>query len=192
LSLLTGNPASEYELRYAAASVGADVPFCLSGGRRICRGIGEKTSEPLKFAPDGGTVLIAKPERGIPTADAFRLLDRLHDGFARGGSGRLESFLETVAPGRPAWEMRPYNIFEEVLPELCPESERMIKLLREYTPAAALTGSGSAVFGIFLDSPSAASARDRLTSEFPGCFTVLTAFAEGGAEARADDSIYYL
>ena len=44
LNLLTGDPLSEEELFSIGLRVGADVPFCLAGGIRLARGVGDLLS----------------------------------------------------------------------------------------------------------------------------------------------------
>ena len=45
LNTAFGEPLSESELLGIAAQVGADVPFCLIGGTKLCRGIGEQMAD---------------------------------------------------------------------------------------------------------------------------------------------------
>ena len=54
--------------------VGADVPFCLTGGTARVEGIGERVT-PLPFF-DRGCYLVVKPPFGISTPAAFRAFDR--------------------------------------------------------------------------------------------------------------------
>ena len=172
---LTGTDRRSEQIRGCAISVGADVPFCLEGGRRICHGVGEAFSDPLQS--DGSFVLIAKPERGISTGAAFAETDRLFNRFIsprRDASGEF-------APGDGKLS-RLYNVFEECLPCLCPESGLMIDELKRYTPLAALTGSGSAVYGLFDEENAALAALDALRRRFDGAFFCLTRFATEGVK----------
>ncbi|MBQ1183634.1 MAG: 4-(cytidine 5'-diphospho)-2-C-methyl-D-erythritol kinase, partial [Clostridia bacterium] len=45
LNELYGNPLSEKKLLEIALSLGADVPFCMVGGTKLCEGIGEIMTE---------------------------------------------------------------------------------------------------------------------------------------------------
>ena len=125
-----GGPLSEEELHALASSLGADVAFCLHGGKAVCKGIGE-ILEPL---PDGEPLLlvIAKGEGGLSTPEMYRLFD------------------ERLAAGKT--DGRAVNDFQPIAEERLPE----ISLLREELLAAGaesslMTGSGSAVFGVFSD-----------------------------------------
>ncbi len=174
---LTGTDVRSEAIRKCALSVGADVPFCLEGGRRICRGVGEALSTPL--ADDGSFVLIAKPERGISTGAAFAETDRIFSGFAAPRPDESDKF--SLADGRLH---RLYNVFEECLPSLCPESRQMIDELKKYTPLAALTGSGSAVYGLFADEETARTALCAMQSRFEDAFLCLTRFAAEGVNLK--------
>jgi 4-diphosphocytidyl-2-C-methyl-D-erythritol kinase len=55
-----------------AASVGADVPFCLTGGRALVEGIGERVT-PLPFAPR--RYLLCLPPFGVDTARVYAAWD---------------------------------------------------------------------------------------------------------------------
>ncbi len=59
---------------HQAATLGGDVPFCLSGGRALVRGIGE-VIEPLAHVER--SVVLVLPPFGIDTARAYAVLDEL-------------------------------------------------------------------------------------------------------------------
>ncbi len=71
-----------------AAAIGADVPFCLVGGRARVRGIGELV-EPLPFVPMNITLVI--PPFGVSTPAVYRAWDEL------GGPDSRENDLEAAA-----------------------------------------------------------------------------------------------
>jgi 4-diphosphocytidyl-2-C-methyl-D-erythritol kinase len=82
-----------------AAGLGADVPFCLVGGRARVTGIGDVV-EPLPWEPGEYTLLT--PPFGISTAEVYRAWDAL------GGPGSerandLEAAALAVEPGLAAW-----------------------------------------------------------------------------------------
>lgn len=67
-----------------AARLGADVPFCVRGGRAIVEGIGERVS-PLPFEPRAFVLLV--PPFAVDTAAVYKEWDRLNVRVARLGSG---------------------------------------------------------------------------------------------------------
>lgn len=84
-----------------AAGLGADVPFCVAGGRARVTGIGEVV-EPLDFAAVEGTVYtLVTPPFGLSTAEVYRRWDRLDDRGGEGGND-LEGSALLVEP-RLAW-----------------------------------------------------------------------------------------
>jgi len=58
----------------AASQLGADVPFCIRGGRAKVSGIGE-IIEPL--ATDDATYVLCTPSWGVNTAEVYRAYDEL-------------------------------------------------------------------------------------------------------------------
>lgn len=81
-----------------AAALGADIPFCLVGGRARVRGIGELI-EPLPFGDAAVTLVI--PPLSVSTPDAYRAWDRLDERRSIGFND-LEPAALAVEP-RLAW-----------------------------------------------------------------------------------------
>ena len=145
----------EKTLLEVAAKVGADVPFCLRGGTQRAEGIGEA------LTPVRGmklNLLLAKPAEGVSTKKLFSLLKlprKMPDTMAA---------LKALADGDLA-ALCPllYNALEEPAIELVPEIGRIkAELLSLGAKAACMSGSGSAVFGVFSDSEGAEAARAKL------------------------------
>lgn len=150
---------SPEELLKAGVLVGADVPFCLTGGCLRARGIGERLS-PLPPLPDCA-VLIAKPEGGVSTAAAYAAYDR-QETHGAPHTGALCAVLEEGRLGKVGARMG--NVFAEVLP--LSAVERLCADLRSAGAAGScMSGSGSAVFGLFADEPSARSAAAAFSDE---------------------------
>lgn len=89
----------------AAARLGADVPFCVGGGRALVSGVGE-VLEPLDFdevAGDAYTLLT--PPLHVSTAAVYEMWDRL--GGPHGDNGNdLEPAALAVEPGLATWRDR--------------------------------------------------------------------------------------
>jgi 4-diphosphocytidyl-2-C-methyl-D-erythritol kinase len=86
----------------AAATLGADVSFCLVGGRATVRGIGE-TVEPLPHEPLDVTLVI--PPLAISTPAAYRAWDAL-GGPRADGPNDLEPAALLVEPQLATWRDR--------------------------------------------------------------------------------------
>lgn len=136
LGELTGKSVS------APEKLGADVPFFLTGGTAYVEGIGEVIKPIADYS--GRILVIAKGGEGVSTAEAYRNIDALeapHHPDAK-------ALAETIgsAPDR-AYEHFG-NLFEQAV---CLEDVDKLKsaMLNKDALRAVMTGSGSAVFGLF-------------------------------------------
>jgi 4-diphosphocytidyl-2-C-methyl-D-erythritol kinase len=90
-----------------AAQLGADVPFCVVGGRASVRGIGESVV-PLPYEERCFVLLL--PPFGVNTAAVYRAWDRLgqtgSDGRRRAGTNELEAAALDVEPRLAGWRDR--------------------------------------------------------------------------------------
>lgn len=86
----------------AAASIGADVAFCLVGGRARVRGIGEIV-EPLPF--EARTFTLCTPPFGCSTPAVYAMWDRLGGPRAEGPND-LEPAALAVEPRLAEWRDR--------------------------------------------------------------------------------------
>ena len=85
-----------------ATRLGADVPFCLVGGRARVTGVGEVV-EPLPFEDRRFTLLV--PPVAVPTAAVYRAWDEL-GGPGGKGANDLEPAALAVAPELAVWRDR--------------------------------------------------------------------------------------
>ncbi|MCC5951916.1 MAG: 4-(cytidine 5'-diphospho)-2-C-methyl-D-erythritol kinase [Acidimicrobiia bacterium] len=83
----------------AAATLGADVPFCVRGGRALVRGVGE-ILEPLPHRPQTFTLLT--PPLSCDTASVYRAWDDL-GGPTADGTNDLEPAALVVEPRLARW-----------------------------------------------------------------------------------------
>ncbi len=138
MNKLYGTKLSGGQLCSIGAKVGADVPFCIAGGTKICRGIGDIMS-PAPSLEDC-FIVIAKGGSGISTGKAYEKIDRLELPEKMNSliyDGTLSSLKKTTG-----------NIFEAVTEN---KDVSNIKNIFAYSGAEyfAMSGSGSAVFGLF-------------------------------------------
>ena len=133
------------ELQRLGVKLGADIPYCLTGGTMLSEGIGEILT-PLP-APPECFLVVAKPDINVSTAfvygnlhaetltyhpDIDGIITALREHDLRGITDRLGNVLETVT-------VREYPVIEE-LKEL---------MRREGAENALMSGSGPTVFGIY-------------------------------------------
>ena len=148
---------SAEELIGIAAPLGADVPTCLFASPMLGRGIGEKLSRiPSALTPE---VVLLHPHVRCSTAAMYHRLDERPALNSLHGSQRLLQAMEQN--DLPALGDALYNVFESVLPEAEIHAAKAA-LLAEGAIGALLTGSGSAVFGLFADAASADHAAEHL------------------------------
>ena len=139
---------AEVDLPRIAASLGADVPFFLKGGTVLCSGIGE-VLEPISLPQkDSLFCVVTKPEAGLSTPAVYKLYDQSGAAFSKPLSQEMRARLESGDP--KALFAALYNDLElpaiSQLPEIAARKELLLSLGAD---AAMMTGSGSAVFGLF-------------------------------------------
>jgi 4-diphosphocytidyl-2-C-methyl-D-erythritol kinase len=153
LPALAGRVVDLPQLLEIAGQLGSDVPFFLLGGRAAAIGRGTELF-PLPDSPARYGILIA-PGIHVSTAEAYRLLG---SGLTSGlQQNRIESFQSQVwGQGCPGTGV---NEFEGVVFEQHPRLGAIKKkLIRAGASPAMMTGSGSALFGLFEDGAKAAHA----------------------------------
>ena len=166
LNTLYGKPYDRHGLEALAAGIGSDVAFCVSGGTVLATGRGEMLL-PLPSLPDCN-IVVCKPEFSISTPELFRKLDsvklRCHPDTAG-----ICACLEAGDLGGIVRRM--YNVFEDV-PDRRWAAIAGIKsaMLDSGALGSIMTGTGSAVFGIFDDPDTAKRACDKLRREYEHCF----------------------
>ena len=154
--------AEERDLYDIALRVGADVPFCLQGGLCRAQGVGEVLT-PFRLGAPLHLVL-AKPAAGVstralfgrlnlpqPLPDTARAMAALSGGDVRALGPLLCNALQAEA--------------EALVPEIGTLRQRLLAL---GALGASMTGSGSAVFGLF-ETPEAAAAACAAIAEEPAC-----------------------
>jgi 4-diphosphocytidyl-2-C-methyl-D-erythritol kinase len=167
-------------LLQVAASLGSDVPYFLVGGTALGIGRGEEVY-PLPDQPQRWLLLLA-PELQISTPEAYRDLSR-HRAALTQASRRniINSFCSGISvsenregeslAGTPLTSFE--NDFEAVVFRQHPALKNWKgKLLRSGASRAMLSGSGSALFGVFSDRRQALDARAAFDA-FPGKVSVV-------------------
>lgn len=149
LNELYGKPLSEEKLLEIAVTLGADVPFCMVGGTKLCEGIGEIMTE-LPALPEC-YIVIAKRGQKSSTGDMYKALDSLSD--------RKKSDIKKIKAGLETGSLieifsGAYNCFELV----CEQSA--LKEAHEIAASSnavycGLSGAGPSVIAVY-DNPNKA------------------------------------
>lgn len=161
LNRLWGLGRTDRELLALGAQLGADVPFFIKGGTAHATGIGDK----LTFFknPFNLWALIAYPGLKISTAWAYKNLKL--DLTKTGRKINLSCF--QIKDLKKFWSFCT-NDFEKLIFENFPKVKNLKeKLMALGAGCASLSGSGSAVFGLFADADKARAASCRL-ADYPG------------------------
>ena len=147
------------DLASLAARLGSDVPYFLVGGTALALGRGEEVY-PLPDAPQL-YLLVVKPAQGMPTAEAYGLIDRALTGPR--DVHRIASIVQGLVEGGLN-ERLCFNRFEEViLPGSGEGSAIRQALLEGGASLAILAGSGSAWVGLFPDRAAAQATHRRMS-----------------------------
>ncbi|MCM1528561.1 MAG: 4-(cytidine 5'-diphospho)-2-C-methyl-D-erythritol kinase [Alistipes sp.] len=154
--------------------LGADVPFFLTGGTAYVEGIGEKITKIADY--DKQILVIAKGGEGVSTGAAYGAVDALENPVHPDAKAIAE---EISSAPETAYKLVG-NIFEEAI-KLNSVAEIKAEMLRHDAGSAAMTGSGSAVFGIFHSESQAKACAETL--ELSGfyakvCSTVAESFRD--------------
>ena len=161
---LMGRKLRQARLLEIAASLGADVPFFLLGGRALGIGRGDEIY-PLPDIRKQTFLVVSPRDIHVPTPDAYRWVKARALPSARLTKGAADhKLLKFCALGWSTQESGLSNDFERPVFQRHPRLDRIKRaLLQKGATEASLAGSGSAVFGIF---PSPAMAR-RAAVGFP-------------------------
>jgi 4-diphosphocytidyl-2-C-methyl-D-erythritol kinase len=152
------------ELCEIGVQIGADIPFCLIGGTAVVEGIGEQIHPIAPMPPC--SIVVAKPKGGISTQKAFMEFDRRQIKPQLDLTKMIDA-IESQDLSLTAECM--YNAFEQVCTL---EDVFTIRNLMKSCGAksAIMTGSGSAVFGIFTDRKKAYQCERKLSQRYDECF----------------------
>ncbi len=154
------------ELEAVGLSVGADVPFCLRGGLTRTRGIGEALDN--HECKSSYWLVVVQPCRGLSTREVFQRW-KMADSFSHPDTDAALNALETGNLSLLCTSIS--NVLQSVSVELQPEIGTAIRLLKQLGACTALmTGSGSAVFGVFRTGKDARTAADELNARWRSVF----------------------
>lgn len=148
------------ELETMAAALGSDVPFFIRGGTQLVTGRGEVLS-PLPPLTDGWFVIV-KPTESFSTPAMYRRLDNL--------APACTPPLPPLQGGLPALASGLFNRFEAAIPAGSAVWDIKARLAAYGALASLLSGSGSAVFGLFDTETAARAAVEALRPAWPEIF----------------------
>ena len=147
---------SEQQMMDYAARLGADCAFFIKNRPCYAEGIGERL-EDISLNLSEWYIGVVRPDIPVPTKEAFA---RIRPHYPK------KNCREVVMQPVETWKEELVNDFEEsvfaIHPELAEVKQQLYNMGATY---AAMSGSGSALFGLFKECP------DRLSQVFPDMFT---------------------
>lgn len=142
-----------------AARLGADCAFFIKAQPAYAEGIGEKL-QPISIDLSGYKMLVVRPNIPVSTKEAFSLITP---------QVPKKNCLDIVRQPIETWKDELVNDFERSIFAIHPEIGRLKEMMYEQGAVyAAMSGSGSSVFGLFSDTPDEKS--------FVGCMDELSIF----------------
>lgn len=157
------------EMKEIGIKVGADVPFCLTGGTCLCEGVGDKITELKPFKWDN--IIIIKPDFSISTPLAYKnVTDKEYNYYK---SNKILDFINNNDYYNTCLSIA--NTLEIAAIKLQPQVI-LIKedLINSGAISSLMTGSGSSVYGFYNDNTSMLAAYAKLSKKYSKIFTTKT------------------
>lgn len=169
LDRLFNTGVSKSELAKVGGQIGADVPFCIYGGTMLATGTGTTLSPLSSIAKCW--IIIVKPSLSVSTKRAYEMFDRC---TKRQITKRRVSDLVSAIKAKNLRDIAQniYNRFEFVL-NLGDVSKIKEILKKGGALNSCMTGSGSAVYGIFNDEEKAQTCKKNLCSVYDQVFLTI-------------------
>lgn len=160
---------SHVEMLEIGLKIGADVPFCLTGGTCRAEGIGEKLTKLENLVWDN--ILIVKPDFSMSTAFVYNKLRP--EQYNLYNSDEIIKYIAQHKYKDAA--LLTANTLERTVEEIHPEINIIKNIMIEHGAISSMmTGSGSAIFGLFADKESIENAYDHLIKLYPKTYKTKT------------------
>ena len=173
LNVLWGLGLTDERLEEIGLTIGADVPFCIRGGLQRAQGVGERLTPLALKTP---LYLVAfQPCRGLSTREVFTSLHE--DGIDDKDRPDNDAAQQALITGNVRQLGRSLgNVLEPVSRRMRPQLDEAIRAIEESGAVGArMTGSGSAVFGVYAHAGACKRAAEQLQRTYPACRMMRTA-----------------
>lgn len=166
LNILLNANLNANELCEMALRLGSDVPFCICGGTQLMEGRGEVLT-PLPPLPDC-YIVICKPHSAMSTQTVFSWVNVKKIKYHPDNNGMIKA-LENSKLSDVGHRM--YNVLEDTVARKVAEIPLIRdKFLDKGAIGSCMTGTGSAVTGLFDDREAAEKAADELSEVYSDTF----------------------
>ncbi len=145
LNRLFGNPLDRQTLLRLGLTLGADVPFCMTGGTQLCEGLGEVLTPVPAVRPM--PVLLIKQFQKASTGAMYQRIDQVGCDTGEILTGRIAQAIGAGRFSDAAGLCR--NSFLQVSPNRAEQERLCRELIGAGAVLAGLSGSGPTVFGLF-------------------------------------------
>lgn len=147
---------SDEELQKIGVTLGADIPYCITGGTQLSEGIGEKLTV-LPDAPQCGLV-ICKPSAGVSTGEIYSRYDKLSEVRHPDVDAQIEAIKQGDLKKMADLCV---NVLEEVTGVLYPQIGEIERFFEQNGALVSkMSGSGPTVFAVYATQEEAQKAAD--------------------------------
>ena len=144
--------------------VGADIPFCIVGGTALALDTGAVVAPLSDF--EGYHIVVVKPNDGVSTKEAYDAIDSLE--YMK--HPKNEQMLEFFADGDFENGLKLCsNVFEQAF-DINGRVDIKDIMNKNGALASCMTGSGSAIYGIFKEKENAETSVKLLEKQFPNVY----------------------
>ena len=160
---------TELELKDIALQLGADVPFCITGGSALAQGIGEELTD-IKGLNENIHILICKPNIFVSTKEVYQSLD-MNEIKKRPDNQKLIDALQINDVKYVSENM--VNVLEEVTSSKYNEINQIERIIMDNKALGSMmSGSGPTVFGLFDNKEYAIRAKEELLQNYNQVYLV--------------------
>jgi len=170
MNKMFGINANDDELKALGLKLGADVPYCISGGTALCEGVGEQITQ-LKQFKDKILILI-KPPFGVSTKEVYKNFDLSRVIF----HPRIEALIDNMEKDDIYFVA---NNMKNLLENVTLKKHRVISSIKEEVKlngsiGTMMSGSGPTVFAFFDDMLMAQTCYDNMKKKYKDVFITRT------------------
>ncbi|MGL4878189.1 4-(cytidine 5'-diphospho)-2-C-methyl-D-erythritol kinase [Paraclostridium dentum] len=160
---------SENELKNIGLKLGADVPFCITGGSALAEGIGEELTN-IKGLPEDLNILVCKPNIFVSTKEVYQSLN-MDKVKRRPKNKELIDALQKEDVKFISENM--VNVLEEVTSLKYSEIGQIEDIMiKNKALGSMMSGSGPTVFGLFDNKDCAIKAKEDLQAKYNQVYLV--------------------
>ena len=160
---------SENELKEIGLQLGADVPFCITGGSALAQGIGEELIK-INGLSEDINILVCKPDIFVSTKEVYQSLD-MNKIQKRPENEKLIESLKNDDIKYLSENM--VNVLEEVTTSKYKEIKQIEStMMKNKALGSMMSGSGPTVFGLFDNKEYAIKAKEELLIDYKQVYLV--------------------